>query len=118
MLTRNLADLGEGLLSLGGEVKSILTAVVGIRLSLQQATALQFVEDGDQTAGVDTKFGGKVLLTNALSYREQAENSGIGRCQSDGREAFTEFRGRMGPDLSQQESRPGRLSGNVHESQF
>jgi hypothetical protein len=67
MLTRDLADFCEGLSSFVSEVKSILAAVLSIRPSLQQFTALQFIEDRDQTAGVNTEPGGKVLLTDSVS---------------------------------------------------
>lgn len=103
VLAGESADSGEHLSAISGEVECVAAAVVLIAAALNQAAAVQCVEQGDEAAGDHLKTSGQGLLGDAGGGSEDAQDAGMGRSKADGEQALGKARGGMAADLGEEE---------------
>lgn len=95
MLTRDVADSGEGLLSFFREKQGVTAAVVRVGGTLDETVSAELVEESHEATGHHTEPAGECLLGEARSGGEDVEDAGMRRREVQLREALGIFAGRM-----------------------
>lgn len=113
VLAGDLAEGGEHLAAVGGEVEGVAAAIVLIAAALDEAARVQRVEQSDEAAGNHLQTGGQRLLCEAGAGTEDAQDSRVRRRESDGEQALGEAGSGMGADLGKKESSVGAVFGGL-----
>ena len=79
MLSRNLADFFEDLLSILCQVKGIQTPVIQVCSSFHEPPLLEVVQYRHQAAGVNLQLRCQLLLAESSGSPQQPQNSRIWR---------------------------------------
>lgn len=101
MLATNLSDLGQRLFSIFRQIKGILSPISAVWFPLHKSAAFQFIQDGDQAAGMDPQFPRQFLLADASPKVEQPQNARIRRRQTHTRQALRELGRSVAPHLGE-----------------
>jgi hypothetical protein len=93
-----------------GQVQRVVAAVAGVAATLQDAVALQLVDQGDQAAGQQAELAGQGLLGPTLVRGHCPEQPGVRRRQPEWREPLGEPLGCQSAELADFEGNPSRPS--------
>lgn len=104
MLAGDLAQAGEHLAPVGGEVEGVAAAVVLIAAALDEAARIQRVEQGNEAAGDHLQPGREGLLGEAGAGAQDTQNPGMRGREAHGEQTLGEARGSMAADLGKKES--------------
>ena len=104
VFARNLPNPPQRLFTSLGQVKGIQPPVVRIRFSFHKASLFKIVQNRNQPAGMNAKPPGKFLLAQSGGGAQQPQNARIRRGKVDNLQSFSELRGGMRSQLSQEKS--------------
>jgi hypothetical protein len=99
VFVRDSPGAPEQLAALVGEIEGVNPAIAGMRPTLDQAAALELIDDRDHPAGWRLDRLPDRLLRAALRGVHHVENAEKGRVQIDRREALREAARRVDTDL-------------------
>jgi hypothetical protein len=104
-----------------GQVKGVVTAVVGVAPALNQAAPFEIVDEEHEPAGRGAQPAGDDLLALPGLHAHQAEQPCLGRREIEAGDPLGEARRGVRADLGQEKSGGGALPGNaavqvVHEN--
>ena len=111
VLPGDLAEGGQHLAAVGGEVEGVAAAVVLIAAALDEAARIQRVEQRNEAAGNHLQAAGQGLLCEAGAGTQNAQDAGMWGRESHGEQPLGEAGGGMGADLSKQEGSVGAVFG-------
>ena len=112
VLHRDLPDLPEQLLAVGGEVEGVLAPISGIEAPLDEPAAFEIVHESNDAAGLSTQVLCEGLLAQPRPDGEGAQQAGLRGGEAQGRDARGELLGRVRAELRQQKVNPnGRTIG-------
>ena len=104
-------DITKGGVAFFGEVKGIGAAIVSGGAAFEEAAIFEFVDDGDEGAGMNVEIVGEGLLAEAFGAAKDAEDAGVGGSEVEGGEELCEFAGGVGAELGKEEAGGGVLVG-------
>jgi len=99
---RRSSDVAKQRLPIGGQVDGVVTPVVRVAPSFEQAVALELVDEPDESTGHDPQLVGESLLGPAGPGCDESQESGLRGADSERGDAFCEPAGRECTDLGQQ----------------
>jgi hypothetical protein len=113
VLLRGASDVAKSGVAFLGEVEGIGAAIVGGGAAFEEAAGFEFVDDGDEGAGMNVERVGERLLAEAFGAAEDAEDAGVGRGEVEGGKELGEFAGGVGAELGEEEAGGDMLVGGV-----
>ena len=104
MLAGDFAESGEHFAARRGEVEGVAAPVILIAAALDQAPAVQRIEQGNESARHHLQTRGQGLLRDTGRCAEDAQDAGVRWRQSEGEQTLGEARSGVTADLSEKES--------------
>lgn len=111
VLGAGAGEAGQGCVALLGHVQGVVPAILRVTAPLDDAGALEVVDEGDEPAGVHAELLGDGLLAAAGLHGDGAEQPALWGGKSQRVDPFGEPGGGVRPELGQQERRPRRPAG-------
>lgn len=95
----------EGLSTIRGEVDCVRAPVRGVAPAFREPLVLEVVDQADHRVAMDVQTLCQLLLSEAAGGREVSEHSEVTWMQAERLKALSKLRGRMKPELGEQETR-------------